>query len=278
MAIVTGAGEVSPAEPPRRNEGRGMMENVHILIVDDDSIIRETLSMNFEDQGVSVHGLSSGEALLEHLKGGETGDLILLDWKMGQFSGLDTLREMRRAGHEIPVIFLTSLTDQIYEEAALATGALDFIDKSRSFSILLHRVRTVLAGRRNPIGADMSAVVDDDAGTAKVRIGHLLLDPEVGRAYWQDQLVPLTLTEFQIVHALATEAGRDTRYRDIYDLVHGDGFHAGAAGDGYRANVRGFIKRIRRKFEEIDETFSEIENYPGFGYRWRAQDTGGGVS
>ncbi|MEQ8817466.1 MAG: response regulator transcription factor [Thalassobaculum sp.] len=256
-----------------------MTDNVRIMVVDDDPIIRETLSLNLEDQDFEVEGLPSGEALLEHLRGGATADLILLDWKMGQFSGLDTLREMRRMGGDIPVIFLTSLTDQIYEEAALATGALDFVDKSRSFSILLHRVRTVLAGRRTPKEAEPAgdmATENGPAGTA--RIGQLTLDPDVGRAYWCDRLVPLTLTEFQIVHALAASAGRDMRYRDIYDLVHGDGFHAGAAGDGYRANVRGFIKRIRRKFEDMDPAFSEIENYPGFGYRWRALRNGEGSS
>ena len=253
-----------------------MSGNIRILVVDDDPIIRETLSLNLEDQDFVVHGLSSGEALLEYLREGGTADLILLDWKIGQFSGLDTLREMRRMGGEIPVIFLTSLTDQIYEEAALATGALDFVDKSRSFSILLHRVRTVLAGRRIP--RDNGGAPEGEAAGAtnsgKTQIGQLRLDPDVGRAYWQDRLVPLTLTEFQIVQALAASAGRDMRYRDIYDLVHGDGFHAGAAGDGYRANVRGFIKRIRRKFEEMDGEFSEIENYPGFGYRWRSQRAG----
>lgn len=247
-----------------------MTETIRILVVDDDPIIRETLSLNLEDQDFEVEGLPSGEALLEYLRNDGTADLILLDWKMGQFSGLDTLREMRRMGRDIPVIFLTSLTDQIYEEAALATGALDFVDKARSFSILLHRVRTVLAGRRGQNGAEPAAA----ASGAVARVGRLRLDPDVGRAYWQDQLVPLTLTEFQIVHALAAAAGRDMRYRDIYDLVHGDGFHAGAAGEGYRANVRGFIKRIRRKFEEMDPDFSEIENYPGFGYRWRAQSAG----
>lgn len=255
-----------------------MNANTRILVVDDDPIIRETLSLNLEDQDFQVHGLPSGEALLDYLRQGGSADLILLDWKMGQFSGLDTLREMRRMGGEIPVIFLTSLTDQIYEEAALATGALDFVDKSRSFSILLHRVRTVLAGRRIPgdAGVPAPAGAIEAAEPGKARIGALTLDPDVGRAYWQDRLVPLTLTEFQIVHALAAAAGRDMRYRDIYDLVHGDGFQAGAAGEGYRANVRGFIKRIRRKFEDMDPSFSEIENYPGFGYRWRAQGAGEG--
>lgn len=255
-----------------------MTNDTRILVVDDDPIIRETLSLNLEDQAFEVMGLASGEALLEHLQGGDLPDLILLDWKMGALSGLDTLREMRRMGIEVPVIFLTSLTEQIYEEAALATGALDFVDKSRSFSILLHRVRTVLAGRRNPTAAAAGDGVEAGEAEPAAQIGALTLDPQVGRAYWQDELVPLTLTEFQIVQALAAAAGRDMRYRDIYDLVHGDGFQAGASGEGYRANVRGFIKRIRRKFEDMDPGFSEIENYPGFGYRWRAPGAGEGRS
>ena len=57
-------------------------------------------------------------------------------------------------------------------------------------------------------------------------------------------------------------------YREIYDLVHGEGFVAGAGEDGYRANVRTFIKRIRQKFRDLDDTFDRIENYPSYGYRW----------
>jgi two-component system response regulator ChvI len=51
--------------------------------------------------------------------------------------------------------------------------------------------------------------------------------------------------------------------------VHGKGFVAGEGPEGYRANVRTFIKRIRQKFRNIDSKFEQIENYPGFGYRWR---------
>jgi two-component system response regulator ChvI len=50
--------------------------------------------------------------------------------------------------------------------------------------------------------------------------------------------------------------------------VHGEGFVAGEGAEGYRANVRTMIKRIRQKFRNVDETFDEIRNYPGFGYRW----------
>ena len=55
--------------------------------------------------------------------------------------------------------------------------------------------------------------------------------------------------------------------------MHGSGFQSGSGSDGYRSNVRGFIKRIRRKFETSDAAFEAIENYPGFGYRWRRNDT-----
>ena len=58
-------------------------------------------------------------------------------------------------------------------------------------------------------------------------------------------------------------------YRAIYDRLQYKGFIAGSGGDGYRMNVRSAIKRIRNKFRDFDPTFDEIENYPGFGYRWK---------
>ena len=82
------------------------------------------------------------------------------------------------------------------------------------------------------------------------------------------QQVDLTLTEFAMVRHLVENAGQDVRYRDLYDLLRGEDFAAGQGADGYRANVRAFIKRIRRKFERIDGEFDHIKTYPGFGYRW----------
>ena len=59
-------------------------------------------------------------------------------------------------------------------------------------------------------------------------------------------------------------------YRVLYDLVHGKDFLAGQGPEGYRSNMRTFIKRIRKKFCDIDANWDLIENYSGFGYRWRA--------
>ena len=63
--------------------------------------------------------------------------------------------------------------------------------------------------------------------------------------------------------------GRYVTYRAIYDGLHYEGFIAGSGADGYRGNVRSAIKRIRNKFRSFDPTFDEIENYTGFGYRWK---------
>jgi two-component system response regulator ChvI len=88
------------------------------------------------------------------------------------------------------------------------------------------------------------------------------------RASWGGTDILLTLTEFNILVFLTERANRDVSYREIYDIVRGEGFVAGDGEVGYRTNVRAFIKRIRQKFRDVDPNFSQIENYPGFGYRW----------
>lgn len=89
------------------------------------------------------------------------------------------------------------------------------------------------------------------------------------RAYWGGLEVPLTSGEFAIVEILASQRGREVSYRDIYDVVRGPGFAAGAGRDGYRVNVRAFMKRIRQKFRGVDPQFDAIDTYPGQGYGWR---------
>lgn len=236
-----------------------------VVVVDDDDLLRESLSQNLADSGFEVAEFPGGEGLLRWLEAGNLAELILLDWKMPGMNGIEVLRQLRHRAVPIPVIFLTVLSDQIYEEAALIGGAVDFIEKSRSFSILLKRINIILGGVKAQPDAAAPAAPEQE-----VRIGDLVLRADSGRALWKAREVELTLTEFHIVRLLAESAGRDVGYRQIYDLVHGRGFSAGADDDGYRANVRAFIKRIRQKFRDIDDGFQQIENYPGFGYRWTA--------
>jgi two-component system response regulator ChvI len=238
---------------------------VRIVLVDDDDSFRESLSLNLLDEGFTVQTFSGGAAALSYFAGGGTADVILLDWRMPGMNGLEVLRALRRDGSCTPVIFLTALSDDIYEEAALEGGAVDFIDKSRRLSILVKRLHLITEGVR--------PLPDSDARRPPgevMRLGELELRFDINRAAWNGDTLDLTLTEFKIVALLALRAGEDVNYREIYDLVHGKDFIAGYGAEGYRANVRTFIKRIRKKFRDVDSEFDHIHNYAGFGYRWIA--------
>ena len=101
-----------------------------------------------------------------------------------------------------------------------------------------------------------------------VSLGPLELRDDISRAYWRGGQVDLTLSEYAIVRYMAFRTEGDVTYRQIYDVVRGKDFAAGHGAEGFRANVRSFIKRIRKKFRDVDPHFDRIDNYAGFGYRW----------
>ncbi len=238
-----------------------------VILVDDDDLFRESLGLNLSEEGFNVIDFDNGSDVLSYLLNEPSLDPILLDWRMPGLDGLAVLRRLREARMNNPVIFLTMLSDEIYEEAALRWGAVDFIDKSRRLPIILQRLRLIAEGTK---GSSSAQADEKDSGNPlSSRIGDLEIREDIMRAYWKGEQLDLTLTEFAIVCFLATGIGNDVSYRQIYDLVHGKDFVAGYGTDGYKANVRSFIKRIRKKFREIDDGFEHIENYPGFGYRWR---------
>ena len=234
----------------------------HVMVVDDDALFLESVSTNLVDAGYRTQAFSGGAEAIHHLCGRPEGDLLLLDWKMPGITGIEVMQRLRAEKIDIPIIFLTVLSDQIYEEAGLLGGAVDFVEKSRSFAILLKRIELILGGDKRRWQAH-----EPDGEFARTD-GDLLLRYDSRRALWREASVDLTLTEFNIVAYLTENASRDVSYREIYDIVHGEGFLAGDGEIGFRANVRAFIKRIRQKFRDVDPDFARIKNYPGFGYRW----------
>jgi len=232
----------------------------HVTVVDDDELFLESVSTNLADAGYRTDSFLGGAEAIRYLCGGPAADLVLLDWKMPGISGIEVMQRLRAEKIDIPIIFLTVLSDQIYEEAGLLGGAVDFVEKSRSFAILLKRIELILGGSKKRWQAGQSR--DGQAHDG------LTLRYDSRRVLWHEANVALTLTEFNIVAYLTEHADRDVSYREIYDIVHGEGFVAGDGEIGFRTNVRAFIKRIRQKFRDVDPQFSQIKNYPGFGYRW----------
>ncbi len=248
--------------PPASAERHSRAETARrIAIVDDDALFRESLGLNLVENGYAVEEFADGALALEAFIAGGVPSAVLLDWRMPNLDGPGLLRSMRERGLEAPVIFLTVLGEETYEEAALRIGAVDFIDKSRSLSIILQRLRIITEG---------SKTVGDRAvnESAPIVRGKLELRDDISRAFYDGRQLDLTLTEFNIVRLLAGQVDTDVTYRQIYDLVRGKDFVAGYGEEGYRVNVRSFIKRIRQKLKEVDDNFDCIANYPGFGYRW----------
>ena len=250
-----------------------------VVLVESDQYYREVLTEELLRQGFAVLPFADGAVLLGSLATAVNADLAVLDWDLPGMSGITLLAQLRQHGVKLPVVFLTGkviATKQhercvlaprdalnAYECMAFDEGAVDFISKSRDRQVLVRRLRSVVELVK------LKAELPSQEGLA---CGKLLLRPQTSRAFWNGVDVGLTLGEYNIVRLLASNVGRYVTYRAIYDRLHYEGFIAGTGNDGYRANVRTAIKRIRNKFRSCDPAFNEIENYTGFGYCWRKPD------
>lgn len=116
-----------------------------ILIVDDDPHMRWTLAINLEDEGFIPQAFGGGPEALKYLDEAGEAAAMLLDWQMPDMNGLDVLRRLRAQGHSLPVIFLTGHSLPGRREVAMAGGAAAFLDKTKSFSTVLHYLHLALS-------------------------------------------------------------------------------------------------------------------------------------
>jgi two-component system response regulator ChvI len=226
---------------------------IRVLLIEDGA--RGSLTDELFKQGFTVRKIASLPGAPDAAR---DADVIVLHCDRAKNSGIDLLVKLRGLGLDIPVVLLTGETAPVHECLALDKGAIDVILKSRGPDVLAKRLKGVIKASRRAERSDKSIIC-----------GKLLLRPETGRAYWEDADLNLTLGEYNIVHLLASNAGRYMTYRAIYDRLHYEGFIAGSGADGYRTNTRSVIRSIRNKLRDFDPTFDQIENYPGFGYGWK---------
>ena len=260
----------------RRGPASFKGEIPRVVLVESDQYYREVLTEELLRQGFAVHPFADGAALLGSLATVSHADLAVLDWDLPGMPGTTLLARLRQHGVKLPVVFLTGKVIaskrrervllaprealNAYECMAFDQGAVDFISKSRDRQVLVRRLRKVV---------ELSKPTSNVAIEEHLTCGKLVLKPQSSRAYWNQVDVGLTLGEYNIVHLLASKAGTFMTYRAVYDRLTYEGFLAGIGADGYRANVRSAIKRIRNKFRAWAPAFDEIENYTGVGYCWR---------
>jgi two-component system response regulator ChvI len=265
-----------------RPAGIGQAEQLRrVVLVESDQYYREVLTFELLRQGFVVHAFADGASLLGSLASVVDADLAVLDWDLAKMPGIKLLAELRRHGVDLPVVFLTgeAIAGDEYDRCVLAPretlnanecmafdhGAVDFIAKSRGRQVLVRRLRNVVELAKPKGKTDLPA-------QKRLTCDKLVLTPEAGRAFWNGVDIDLTLGECKLVHLLVSNAGSFVTYRAAYDRLRFEGFIAGSGNDGFRANVRSAVKRIRNKFRACDPTFDEIENYTGFGYCWRKPD------
>ena len=226
-----------------------------IALVDDDRNILTSVSIALQTEGFLTRVYSDGEAALRAITENPP-DLAIFDIKMPRMDGLELLRRVRERS-QLPVIFLTSKDDELDEALGLAMGADDYIAKPFSQRLLIARIRAILR-RTEPAQPDTAA---PDGGGSLVR-GGLTMDPARHRTTWKGESVTLTVTEFLILETLAQRPGIVKTRNQLMDAAYQDDIYVDDR------TIDSHIKRLRRKFRQVDPDFYAIETLYGAGYRF----------
>ena len=233
---------------------RGMTAT--IALVDDDRNILTSVSIALQTEGFLTRIYSDPEGALKALLD-NPADLAVFDIKMPRMDGIELLRRLREKS-QMPVIFLTSKADELDEALGLAMGADDYIAKPFSQRLLLARIRAIL--RRAEVSKTPDAP-DQPVADPIIR-GRLEMDPARHRVKWNGQDVTLTVTEFLILETLAQRPGVVKNRNQLMDAAYQDDVYVDDR------TIDSHIKRLRRKFREVDSDFNAIDTLYGAGYRF----------
>lgn len=223
-----------------------------IAIVEDDDAIRENYAAALRRQGYDVTTYRARHSAFDAFRV-RLPDLAILDIGLGEEpeGGFELCRELRAMSATVPIIFLTARDSDLDVVSGLRLGADDYLTKVISMPHLLARVAALL--RR------VEALKTPSPAAAVLVRGGLTLDIDRMTATWEGQPVSLTVTEFWIVHGLVRFPGHVKQRAQLME-------DANVVVD--ENTITSHIKRIRRKFLELDTEFNRIEAVYGAGYRW----------
>ena len=222
-----------------------------ILVVDDDPHIRQLLTFALSKAGLDAAEAPDGEAALAAVEA-SAPDLVILDINMPRMNGIEVCRRLRAQG-DLPILFLSSRDDEIDRVLGIELGADDYVTKPFSPREVIARVQAILrrtAGRTAPA----------QPAEGGVQRGRLSLDVEGWRARWDEADVPLTVTEFGILRALASAPNRVLSRDALIDRLHGPGF---AITD---RTIDSHVRNLRGKFAQAGG-HDVVETRPGVGYQ-----------
>ncbi|HTY49361.1 MAG TPA: proteobacterial dedicated sortase system response regulator [Steroidobacteraceae bacterium] len=221
-----------------------------IAIVEDEPAIRDNYAAAFTREGYGVRTYGNRRQAMAAFTA-RLPDLAVIDISLEDEpeGGFELCRQLRAVSAELPIIFLTARDSELDAVSGLRLGADDFLTKDLSIPHLLARVHALfrrIEALRRP-------------AAAAVHRGALALDAERMQAQWNGRVVLLSLTEFWMVHALAKHPGHVKNRQQLMDA-------ANVVLDDN--TITSHVKRIRRKFLELDPQFDAIQTVYGMGYRW----------
>ncbi|MER8741648.1 response regulator transcription factor [Mesorhizobium sp. M1004] len=223
--------------------------NVSILVVDDEPPIRKLLRVGLGSQGYAVSEAPNANAAIE-LVDAQKPDLILLDLGLPGMGGLDLLRKWRGDGLDMPVVILSSRTDEAGIVAALELGADDYITKPFGMNELVARIRVALRHKfqqqgEKPVFHTGDLSVDLVKRIVKVEGKEIKLSPK----------------EYDILRIMVQHAGKVLTHHFILKQVWGDSTDV--------QYLRVYVRQLRQKIEKSPDQPRYITTETGVGYRLR---------
>lgn len=223
----------------------------HILIVDDDALLRRSLAFNLEKAGYRASTAGAAEDAMAQARL-DPPDLVLLDIGLPGMDGLDALRALRQQ-FNVPVIFVTARRRELDQVLGLELGADDYVTKPFDIDVLLARIKAVLrrAGSGAPVLPESEPLVVSD----------LVIDQAAHTVTVAGRAVDLAPREFDLLVALAQETGRVLSVDDLLTRVWG----AEYVGEPQVVYVH--IRWLREKLESDPKHPQRIVTVRGVGYK-----------
>lgn len=227
----------------------------HILLVDDDALLRRSLAFNLEQAGYRTSTAGSAEDGLK-LAQRDLPDLILLDIGLPGMDGLDALRSFQQQA-ATPIIFVSARRRELDQALGLELGADDYVTKPFDLNVLLARIKAVL--RRVDRGGAVPTAPD------RVEVGDIIIESSAHVVTLAGKTLDLSPREFALLHALALNAGQVMPVEELLTQVWGAEF----SGESQVVYVH--IRWLREKIETNPQHPRRIITVRGVGYKLEPQ-------
>jgi DNA-binding response OmpR family regulator len=221
----------------------------YILLVDDDALLRRSLAFNLQQAGFSTMAAANAEDALAMARQ-DPPDLVILDIGLPGMDGLDALRHFRES-MSVPIIFLTAHRREFDQVLGLELGADDYVTKPFDLDVLLARIKAILRRSNMPASTESPPLV----------VGDLAIDPPAHTVTLCGKPIDLPPHEFDLLHALASEAGHVISTDDLLTRVWG------AEYEGEPQIVYVHIRWLREKLENDPHHPTRILTVRGVGYK-----------